>query len=196
MSYQQSPPTYQQSVSYPAVQTGYTPIQSNPSSGYQPTPAGYVAQQPLYVPAAQPNVVRVEFQEHRGPCSWLLNILWIIFGGGLLMCIIWGMFGCLFAITIIGCPLALQFFKLAGLALLPFGRVVTRREQTCGLVCGNLIWFPIGITIFFFHVVFAVVMFCTIIGIPFGLQHLKLAMLAVWPCGSEIATSTVAISSV
>lgn len=58
-----------------------------------------------------------------GCVSTLMNIIWIIVGG------IWIslshiVFGILFGITIIGIPFAKQHFKLAGLALTPFGREI------------------------------------------------------------------------
>ena len=52
-----------------------------------------------------------------------LNILWIIFGG-LLSCICHVFFGLLLCITIIGIPFSKQHFKMAHLALAPFGKEV------------------------------------------------------------------------
>ena len=58
-----------------------------------------------------------------GCLSTLMNIIWIVVGG------IWISlshiaFGILFGITIFGIPFAKQHFKLAGLALTPFGREI------------------------------------------------------------------------
>ena len=53
------------------------------------------------------------------------NLLWCLLGG-LVSALSWALAGLLWCITIIGIPFGLQFFKIARLALLPFGsRVVT-----------------------------------------------------------------------
>lgn len=58
-----------------------------------------------------------------GAGSMLLNILWLIFGG--LELAIWcTLVGLLFCVTIIGIPFGRQCFKLAKLALMPFGASV------------------------------------------------------------------------
>lgn len=48
------------------------------------------------------------------------NILWIILGG-LIIAIGWALIGLVLCVTIIGIPLGLQAFKMAKLALWPFG---------------------------------------------------------------------------
>lgn len=52
--------------------------------------------------------------------SFLLNILWIVISG-LPLAIEHAILGCIFCITIIGIPFGLQMFKIAKLALMPFG---------------------------------------------------------------------------
>ena len=52
------------------------------------------------------------------------NILWIIFGG-LFASLLWLALGCLWCITIIGIPFGLQHFKMALLALIPFGKKIS-----------------------------------------------------------------------
>lgn len=52
---------------------------------------------------------------------------------------------------------------------------------------GNLVWLIFGgLLTALEYFVAAVVMMLTIIGIPFGIQILKLGMLALWPFGSEV----------
>ena len=51
------------------------------------------------------------------------NILWLALGG-LLVALYYFLAGLLFCITIIGIPFGMQHFKLALLALLPFGNTV------------------------------------------------------------------------
>lgn len=115
------------------------------------------------------------------------NILWVIFGG-IFIAIEYFIASILLFITIIGIPFGLQTLKLAGLALWPFGKEITRKENSSGFLSTimNIIWFFIGgIWISLTHLVFAVIFFITIIGIPFGMQHLKLAGLALTPFGRE-----------
>lgn len=51
------------------------------------------------------------------------NILWFIFGG-LLSGLAWMLAGILWCVTIVGIPFGKQFFKIAKLALMPFGAKV------------------------------------------------------------------------
>ena len=51
------------------------------------------------------------------------NILWFIFGG-LIGGLSWVLAGCLWCVTIVGIPVGLQCFKMARLALMPFGASV------------------------------------------------------------------------
>jgi uncharacterized membrane protein YccF (DUF307 family) len=118
----------------------------------------------------------------------LLNILWIVLGGGLVLCLEYLLVGLLLCVTIIGIPFGVQCFKIAGLALLPFGKDVdlTAASPAGGAVrvVFNVIWLIVaGVWIFLTHVGFAIALAVTIIGIPFALQHFKLAVLALWPFG-------------
>jgi uncharacterized membrane protein YccF (DUF307 family) len=118
----------------------------------------------------------------------LLNILWIVLGGGLVLCLEYLLIGLLLCVTIIGIPFGVQCFKIGGLALLPFGKDVdlTGSSPAGGAVrvVFNVLWFIVaGVWIFLTHVGFAVALAVTIIGIPFALQHFKLAVLALWPFG-------------
>jgi uncharacterized membrane protein YccF (DUF307 family) len=122
--------------------------------------------------------------------SFLLNILWIVVGGGLILWLEYMLAGVLLCLTIVGIPFGLQCFKIAGLALLPFGKDVGPLPgvQSSGvlLFIFNVIWAVVaGIWIFITHVVLAVGLAVTIIGIPFALQHLKLGVLAFAPFGQR-----------
>lgn len=68
-----------------------------------------------------------EVRYEGGAGSFLLNVIWFIFGG-LEMAIGNFLFGVLWCITIIGIPFGKQFFKLAGLSLRPFGATVVREN--------------------------------------------------------------------
>jgi uncharacterized membrane protein YccF (DUF307 family) len=120
----------------------------------------------------------------------LLNLLWIIFGGGLVLWLEYLVVGLVLCLTVVGIPFGLQCFKIAGLALLPFGKdidpTVTSPAGGAFRTVGNVIWFLVaGLWIFLTHVVLAVGLAVTIIGIPFAIQHFKLALLALWPFGRE-----------
>lgn len=116
----------------------------------------------------------------------LLNLLWIVFGGGFVLWLEYMLGGLLLCLTIVGIPFGVQCFKLAGLALLPFGKDVDVDVGGTGAlrVVFNVLWFVVaGIWIFLTHIGLAIGLAITIIGIPFAVQHVKLAVLALWPFG-------------
>lgn len=117
----------------------------------------------------------------------LLNLLWIFFGGGLVLWLEYLLGGLVLCLTVVGIPFGVQCFKIAGLALLPFGKDIDlggSRDGGALRVVFNVVWFVVaGIWIFATHVALAVGLALTIIGIPFALQHVKLAALAIWPFG-------------
>jgi len=122
--------------------------------------------------------------------SFLGNILWIICGG-FIIAIEYLIASILMMITIIGIPFGLQTLKLADLALWPFKRDTrtTSVSSGCAYSILNLFWLIIGgFWIFLTHIVLGLLLMITIIGIPFGLQHFKLASLALNPFGREIYT--------
>jgi uncharacterized membrane protein YccF (DUF307 family) len=120
------------------------------------------------------------------------NVLWIIFGGFITFLIY--LFGSLILmITIVGIPFGIQTLKMAGLALLPFGReaVPSERSGGCLYIIMNVIWILFaGIELAITHLVLALLFGITIIGIPFAQQHLKLAYLALIPFGMDIRTKS------
>ncbi len=122
-----------------------------------------------------------------------LNIIWFIFGGfigGLL----WLLAGCVLAVTVVGLPWAGAAWRIAGFAFAPFGRqVVSRRGEPYDLGTGdmglalNIVWLALGgWYIALSHVLIGAAQMVTIIGIPFGFQHFKLAMLALAPVGKTV----------
>lgn len=120
------------------------------------------------------------------------NVLWIVLGGFLIF--IMYLFGSiLLMITIIGIPFGIQTLKMAGLALLPFGReaVQGQRSGGCLYIIMNVLWILFaGIELAILHLVLALIFAITIVGIPFAQQHLKLAHLAIVPFGMDIRTKT------
>jgi uncharacterized membrane protein YccF (DUF307 family) len=120
--------------------------------------------------------------------SLIGNVLWIVFFGGLATCIEYLIAGVVLCLTIVGIPFGVQCFKFAELALFPFGRnVEAAAERAPFSTLFNLLWLVFaGIWIALTHLAFAVVSAITIIGIPFALQHLKLARLGLLPFSKTV----------
>jgi uncharacterized membrane protein YccF (DUF307 family) len=125
------------------------------------------------------------------------NFLWFFIGGGLISALIWWTVGILAFISIVGIPWARACMLMGSFACFPFGKdVIDRKTLTnhsdigtsvLGDI-GNIIWFLLaGVWIAIAHIAAAIASFLTIIGIPFGIQHLKLAGLALSPIGKEVA---------
>ena len=115
------------------------------------------------------------------------NIIWLVFGG-IEIAIEYVIGSLAMMITIIGIPFGLQSLKLGILALWPFGsRVVKKPTSGCLNTLMNIIWFFVGgVWIWLTHIFFGLLLCITIIGIPFGKQHFKLADIALTPFGREI----------
>ena len=114
------------------------------------------------------------------------NLLWLILGG-IMSAIIWAVIGLVLCVTVIGIPFGVQCLKIAGFVLWPFGRDVTPGGFGIMGAIGNIIWILIcGIALCISHLISGLLMCVTIIGIPFGLQHFKLAKLALMPFGAQI----------
>lgn len=118
----------------------------------------------------------------------ILNLLWALLGGGLLTALEYALAGLVLCITIIGLPFGLQCFKLAGLALFPFGKDFNdSRPRGVVNLPFNIVWLVLaGIWICITHLTLALGLAVSLIGIPFALQHVKLAMLALMPFGVEV----------
>ena len=132
------------------------------------------------------------------------NFLWFIFGG-FFMGLGWWFAGLLAFISIVGIPWGRACIVMGNLAFLPFGKEAINREDLstskdigtglCGTV-GNIIWFLcLGMWLALGHVIVALFSFVTIIGIPFGLQHLKLAGIALAPIGKTVVSKEVAAAA-
>ena len=124
-----------------------------------------------------------------GIMKFIGNILWMVLGG-FIISLYYALVGLLFCITIIGIPFGMQLFKMAGLALWPFGHDVTpgANDGGCLSLIMNVIWIVLGgIEIALMHVTLGIGFCITIVGIPFGLQHFKMALLALVPFGKEIS---------
>jgi uncharacterized membrane protein YccF (DUF307 family) len=118
----------------------------------------------------------------------LLNIVWLIFGGFIVV-VAYLLGAIILCLTIIGIPFGVQCFKLAGLAIAPFGREVREKEPPggCVAVVMNILWIILpGLELALFHLFMALLFAITIIGLPLATQHLKMTRLALIPFGFEV----------
>jgi len=129
------------------------------------------------------------------------NLLWFLLGG-VIMGITWWLVGLIALVTIVGIPWARACFVIGSFSFFPFGKEAIGRDElnqqedigTGGLgLLGNIIWFVFaGLWLALGHVASAILNFISIIGIPFGIQHLKLAGIALFPIGKTIVAKEVA----
>jgi uncharacterized membrane protein YccF (DUF307 family) len=121
----------------------------------------------------------------------LLNLIWLVLGGFIV--VLGYLLGALLlCITIVGIPFGIQCFKLAGLALAPFGREIREKEPPGGAlaVIMNIIWIILpGLELALLHLFLALFFAITIIGLPIAAQHLKMTRLALLPFGFEVRES-------
>lgn len=132
------------------------------------------------------------------------NLIWFIFGG-VFMGLAWCFYGILAFLSIVGIPWGRSCFVMAGFSFFPFGKEAIARDEltlsedigTGGLgMLGNIIWFIFaGFWLALGHVFSAIACFITIIGIPFSLQHLKLAGISIAPVGKTVVTKEVAAAA-
>ena len=132
------------------------------------------------------------------------NFLWFILGG-VFMGLLWWLVGLIAFVSIVGIPWGRACMVIGNFTFFPFGREAISRKEltqeddlgtgTLGLL-GNVVWFLLaGVWLAIGHVVSAVACFFTIIGIPFGIQHLKLAGIALAPVGKTIVSKEVAAAA-
>lgn len=129
------------------------------------------------------------------------NLLWFLLGG-FLMGLAWWLVGLIMFVSIIGIPWGKACFVIGQFSFFPFGNEAIDRQELTGqsdigtgsLGCaGNVIWFIFGgLWLAIGHVLAAVACFVTILCIPFGIQHLKLASIAIAPIGKTIVPRHVA----
>ena len=126
---------------------------------------------------------------------FLLNLLWFVLGG-VVMGLGWWLAGIICAITIVGLPWARSCFVIGNFSVWPFGQEAVSRRELHGRgdlgtgplgLLGNVLWFLVaGWWLAIGHLSSALACFITVVGIPFGLQHIKLAMIALAPVGMQV----------
>lgn len=101
-------------------------------------------------------------------------------------------------LTIIGIPFAGAAFRNGIYTLWPFGAVAVDRDRYYGEdlgtgllgFIGNIVWLVLaGWWLALGHLVAALLLAVTIIGIPFAWAHVKLAGIALWPIGRKIVST-------
>jgi uncharacterized membrane protein YccF (DUF307 family) len=120
--------------------------------------------------------------------NFIGNLIWLICGG-LFSALGYLFGGIVLCLTIVGIPFGVQCFKLAGLVLAPFGRKInyTRGSFGCLNVFANIVWLIFGgIFTAINHLIWGILLFITIIGIPFARQHFKLIEVSMMPFGKRI----------
>ena len=120
--------------------------------------------------------------------SILGNIIWFIFGGCMMGLGYIGV-GLLYCLTIIGIPFGFQLMKLGLFAMFPFGQApeFPPRPMGCFSLLFNIIWILFGgIELALGHLLWGILFCLTVIGIPFGIQHFKLAKLALMPFSQDV----------
>ncbi len=120
--------------------------------------------------------------------KFLGNILWLVLGG-IIIALIYYLVGILMCITIIGIPFGAQLFKLGTYALWPFGHKLVNGpdEPGCVSIVMNLIWILCGWwEIAIVHLICGLIFCITIVGIPWGFQHFKMAINSIFPFGKKI----------
>ena len=127
--------------------------------------------------------------------AMLLNILWVVLGG-FVMALGWWLAGLICAITVVGLPWARSCFVIGRFSLWPFGQEAVNRRDLHGRddlgtgalgMIGNVLWFLVaGWWLAIGHLTSALACFVTIVGIPFGIQHMKLALIALAPVGMTV----------
>jgi uncharacterized membrane protein YccF (DUF307 family) len=125
----------------------------------------------------------------------ILNVLWLVLGG-FHAALGWFLSSAVLVLTVVGIPWARSAFNIGLLTLWPFGSDVRPREDLTGVpdlgtgsfgVVGNILWALFaGWWLFIVHVFYAALLALTIVGIPFAVQHWKLAKLAFFPVGKAI----------
>ena len=125
----------------------------------------------------------------------LLNLLWVVLGG-LPMALGWWLVAVLCAVTVVGLPWARSCWVIGRFSLWPFGTEAINRRDLTGRadlgtgpvgILGNVIWFVVaGWWLALGHLSSALACFVSIVGIPFGIQHIKLALIALAPVGMTV----------
>jgi uncharacterized membrane protein YccF (DUF307 family) len=118
----------------------------------------------------------------------ILNLLWLIFGSGIVLAIGYGLAALICFVLIVTIPFGVASLRLAYYSLWPFGRTLVTKPSA-GLASGiaNVVWVIVaGWWLALMHIAAGIAQCVTIIGIPFGIANFKLVPAAFWPLGREV----------
>lgn len=118
----------------------------------------------------------------------ILNILWLIFGSGIVLALGYAIAGIICFVLVVTIPFGVAAFRLANYSLWPFGRTLVSKP-TAGLASGiaNVLWVVLaGWWLALSHILAGIALCLTIIGIPFGIANFKLVPAAFWPLGRAV----------
>lgn len=117
----------------------------------------------------------------------ILNIIWLVFGG------LWLALGYFIAalvcfLLIVTIPFGFASARIGLFALWPFGNTIVEKPgPRPGALIGNVVWILLfGLWLAIGHVLSAIAMAITIVGIPLALANLKLIPVSLMPLGKEI----------
>jgi uncharacterized membrane protein YccF (DUF307 family) len=133
------------------------------------------------------------------------NVFWFIFGGEI-VALIWLVLAGLFAITIVGLPIARACLEFAKLSAFPFGKEVIRDTELKGSshvstiwkiisIFLNILWFPIGLILAAGYIIAGLASFITIVGIPVGIVYIRMAPFLLFPIGARVVSKKQAYAS-
>nr|WP_284252447.1 YccF domain-containing protein [Litorihabitans aurantiacus] len=127
---------------------------------------------------------------------FVLNVIWLVLAG-LPLALAYAVAGLICFVLVITIPWGIASFRIAGYVLWPFGRTAVQRP-TAGTASavGNVIWIVVaGIWLAIGHVVSAVALAVTIIGIPLAIAELKIIPITLTPLGRQIVPSDTVFAS-
>jgi uncharacterized membrane protein YccF (DUF307 family) len=117
----------------------------------------------------------------------LLNLVWLVLAG------VWMALGYLAAgliccVLIVTIPWGIAAFRIALFALWPLGSRIERRPDAgVGSMLGNVIWFVVaGWWLALAHIVTAIPLAISLVGIPFAWANLKMVPISLTPLGRRI----------
>ncbi|MFP3041701.1 hypothetical protein LQZ19_07745, partial [Treponema primitia] len=137
--------------------------------------------------------------------SALGNVIWFVFGGAILA-LVWLLVAGLFAVTIVGLPIARACLEFAKLSAFPFGKEIIRDTELKGKthVSGiskvvsiilDIIWFPIGLVLTIIYLAAGILSFISIIGIPVGIVYVRMGAFLLFPIGARVVSKKQAYAS-
>lgn len=114
------------------------------------------------------------------------NVVWLVVAGWELL-LAWWFAALLVCLTIVGIPFGVQLFRIGLYAAWPFGRRTTEPDPGALGVVGNVLWVVlVGWWLALAHVLAAVAVALTIVGLPAAWVNLKLVPIAFTPFGRRV----------